>query len=73
MNDFVNYSKRVWSEEECRTMLNAALRYLIDKEGGCLQIPVKEMIAICEAQPGGIAMAMSDNDEILTIARMPQI
>jgi len=81
---FVNYSKRrngengivvrhrQWSEEECRLMLNAALAYLCHQGGGQLVIPVKEMLAICEAGRGGIAMAMSDDDSILTITRMQQ-
>lgn len=67
---FANYSRRTWSEEECRTMLNAALLYLAHKEGGTLLIPVKEMLDLCTAAPGGVAMAISDDDSILTITRM---
>lgn len=68
MTDFHNHSKRLWTEEECRNMLNAALLCLAHKNGGRLDIDTAEMLEACnEMGPGGVVMVMSDDDKILTI------
>lgn len=69
---FTNHSKRLWNEEECRAMLNAALLYLAVKNGGRLDIPTDEMMAICTAQKHpGVAMMLSDDDKTLSVMPMP--
>jgi hypothetical protein len=70
---FVNHSsKRLWTEEECRAMLNAALLYLAHKNGGRLDISTVELFKACE-QMGTVAMALSDDDKVLTITGMGRI
>lgn len=66
---FTNSSKRLWSEDECRTMLNAALLYLAKQAGGRLVISTAEMLKACE-EMGSVAMALSDDDSTLTITGM---
>lgn len=71
---FTNHSKRLWNEEECRAMLNAALLYLAMKAGGRIEIPTEELMAVCTSQKNpGVAMALSDDDKILMIAPMPDL
>jgi hypothetical protein len=72
---FTNHAKkRLWTEEECRTMLNAALLYLAEKNGGRLDIPTDEMLKVCGAIGSkGVAMALSDDDKVLTITAMSAV
>jgi hypothetical protein len=65
-----NYSRRLWSIEECQIMVNAALAKLIDDKGGKLTIAVSEMFAA--AQKGTLAMALSDDDKVLTLTRVKE-
>lgn len=67
MTSFSNHSKRMWTEEQCRTMVNAALLYLADQAGGRLMIPVAEMLQVCERNNGGLSMGFSDDDQVLII------
>lgn len=67
---FANYSRRLWSEEECRIMVNAALAKLIDDAGGLLSIAVSDMFRC--AQKGTLAMSLSDDDKILTLTRVKE-
>jgi len=65
---FTNASKRMWTEEECRNMLNAALLYLADRQPeGVLMIPTSEMLEVVQREDGGVAMALSDDDSMLMI------
>lgn len=63
-----NYSKRLWSEEECQIMVNASLAKLIDDAGGAITIATSDMFR-CAAK-GTLAMALSDDDKILTLTRV---
>ena len=63
---FSNSSKRLWSEAECQTMVNAALLYLAHQAGGRLSFQTADIFTACEAM-GAIAMALSDDDSTLTI------
>lgn len=65
---FTNHSKRQWSEEECRVMINAALCKLVNDAGGVITISVSELFEI--APMGTLAMALSDDDKILTVTRI---
>jgi hypothetical protein len=65
---FTNNSKRDWSEEECRVMINAALCKLIDDAGGVISISVADLFKV--APMGTLAMAVSDDDKILTLTRI---
>ena len=65
---FTNHSRRLWTEEECRIMVNASLAKLIDDAGGLLTISVADMFK-CAAK-GTLAMAMSDDDKMLTLTRV---
>lgn len=67
---FTNYSRRLWSEEECRIMVNAALAKLIDDAGGLMTIAVADMFRC--AQKGTLAMSLSDDDKILTLTRVQE-
>lgn len=67
---FTNKSKRNWSEEECRVMVNAALCKLIEDAGGVITISVAELFRI--APMGSLAMALSDDDKILTLTRIKE-
>jgi hypothetical protein len=68
LTTFTNLSKRQWSEEECRVMINAALCKLIDDAGGLISISVADLFRI--APMGTLAMALSDDDKILTLTRI---
>jgi hypothetical protein len=68
---FTNHSRRLWSEEECRIMVNAALVKLINDAGGLLTIAVADMFAC--AKKGTLAMALSDDDKILTLTRVKEV
>jgi hypothetical protein len=65
---FTNKSKRIWSEEEARVMVNAALAKLIDDAGGLISISVADLFKV--APMGTLAMALSDDDKILTLTRI---
>jgi hypothetical protein len=65
---FTNHSRRLWSEDECRIMLNASLAKLIDDAGGLITIAVSDMFRC--AEKGTLAMALSDDDKILTLTRV---
>jgi hypothetical protein len=67
---FTNKSKRAWSEEECRVMVNAALAKLIDDAGGVITISVKDLFRVAPMRT--LAMALSDDDKILTLTRIPR-
>jgi len=69
LTKFTNLStKRSWSEEECRVMINAALCKLIDDAGGVITISVSELFRV--APLGTLAISMSDDDKILTLTRL---
>ncbi len=65
---FTNHSRRLWSEEECRIMVNASLSKLIDDAGGMITVAVSDMFRC--AEKGTLAMALSDDDKILTLTRV---
>lgn len=65
---FVNHSRRMWSEDECRIMVNAALAKFIDDAGGLTTITVSDMFRC--AQKGTLAMSLSDDDKVLTLSRV---
>jgi hypothetical protein len=65
---FTNHSRRLWTEDECRIMVNAALAKLIDDAGGFLTIATADMFRV--AAKGTLAMAMSDDDKVLTLTRV---
>ena len=67
---FENKSRRLWSEEECRIMVNASLAKLIDDAGGLLTISVADMFEC--AEKGTLAMALSDDDKVLTLTRVKE-
>jgi hypothetical protein len=67
---FTNRSRRLWSEEECRIMVNAAIAKLINDAGGLLTIAVADMFAC--AKKGTLAMSLSDDDKILTLTRVKE-
>lgn len=67
--NFTNHSKRLWSEEECRNILNAALLHLADKAGGQLTIDTTEMLKSADKM-GSVAMTLSDDDKTLMISGM---
>lgn len=69
-SNFVNRSRRLWSEEECRIMINAAVSKLIDDAGGLLTIAVSDMFKC--AQKGTLAMSLSDDDKMLTLTRVKE-
>lgn len=68
LTSFTNKSKRSWSEEECRIMINAALLKLIDDAGGSISISTDDLFKI--ANKGSLALSLSDNDKILTVTRV---
>lgn len=70
LTTFTNRSKRQWSEEECRVMINAALCKLIDDAGGVISISTSDLFRV--APLGTLAMAMSDDDKILTLTRIKE-
>jgi hypothetical protein len=65
---FENKSRRLWTEDECRIMINAALAKLIDDAGGLLSIATADMFRV--AGKGTLAMALSDDDKVLTLTRI---
>ncbi len=67
---FTNHSRRLWSEEECRIMINAAVAKIIDDAGGLVTIAVSDMFRC--AKKGTLAMSMSDDDKILTLTRVKE-
>ena len=67
---FTNHSRRLWSEEECRIMVNASLAKLIDDAGGLITVAVSDMF-LC-AKKGTLAMALSGDDKILTLTRVKE-
>jgi hypothetical protein len=67
---FTNQSKRLWGEEECRIMVNAALLKLIDDAGGIITISVDDLFKVAQNGQGTLAMSMSDDDRILTLTRI---
>ena len=68
---FRNLSKkRSWSEDECRVMINAALCKLIDDAGGVIHISISDLFKI--APMGTLAMAVDDDDKILTLTRIKE-
>lgn len=67
---FTNYSRRLWSEEECRIMINASIAKIIDDAGGMLTITVDDMFR-CAAK-GTLAMSLSDDDKVLTLTRVKE-
>lgn len=67
---FVNKSKRLWSEEECRIIINAALLKLVDDAGGTLMIQISDMFRVARNGKGTLAMSMSDDDKVLTLTRL---
>ena len=67
---FTNHSRRLWSEEECRIMVNASIAKMIDDAGGVLTIAVTDMFKA--AQKGTLAMSLSDDDKILTLTRVKE-
>jgi hypothetical protein len=68
LTTFVNWSQRQWGEEECRVMVNAALLKLIDDAGGILRISISDLFKA--AEKGSLAMAVSDDDKMLTLTRI---
>lgn len=71
MSGFTNLSKkRLWSEEECRIMINAALLKLIDDAGGTVIVSVSDLFKVVQNGKGTLAMSMSDDDKILTLTRL---
>jgi hypothetical protein len=65
-----NYSRRLWSEQECQIMVNASLSKLIDDAGGLVTIAVSDMFRC--AEKGTLAMALSDDDKILTLTKVKE-
>lgn len=61
-------NKRQWSEDECHVMINAALCKLIDDAGGVISISISDLFKV--APMGTLAMAVSDDDKILTLTRI---
>ena len=66
-----NYSRRLWSVEECQIMVNAALAKLVDEKGGLVTIAVEDMLKC--AQKGTLALALSDDDKFLTVTRAKEL
>jgi hypothetical protein len=67
---FTNLSRRTWGEEECRIMVNAALLKLVDDAGGVITLSMSDVFRVAQNGKGTLAMAMSDDDEILTLTRI---
>jgi hypothetical protein len=70
LTTFINHSRRLWSEEECRIMINAALLKLIDDAGGIIRISISDLFDV--AAKGALAMAVSDDDKVLTLSRIKE-
>lgn len=67
---FTNMSKRLWGDDECRIMVNAALLKLIDDAGGIITISVDDLLRVAQNGRGTLAMSVSDDDKILTLTRL---
>lgn len=68
---FRNLSKkRVWSEDECRVMINAALCKLVDDAGGVISISISDLFRV--APMGTLAMSVSDDDKVLTLTQIKE-
>jgi len=65
----VNHSRRLWTEEECRAMVNAAMLKLIDDAGGVISISTIDLFSVAETGMT-LAMSLSDDDKILTLTRL---
>jgi Cu/Ag efflux protein CusF len=65
-------SKRQWSEEECRVMVNAALLKLIDDAGGVITLSTHDLLTVAMNGKGTLAMSVSDDDKILTLTRIKE-
>lgn len=70
---FKNLAKRksAWTEEQCRVMANGALLALALREGGVLHIRTQEIFDAAAAL-GTLALALSDDDSVLTVTGMKQ-
>lgn len=51
-------------------MINAALLKLVDDAGGVITISVADLFRVAQNGKGTLAMAMSDDDKILTLTRI---
>jgi len=68
LTSFTNLSsKRIWGEEECRLMVNAALAKLIDDAGGRIDIRTEDLMKAARVKGRTLGMAMSDDDKVLTL------
>jgi hypothetical protein len=68
---FKNLSKRrLWSEDECRIMINAALIKLIEDAGGVITISTEDLFKAADNGNGTLALSLSDDDKILTLTRL---
>lgn len=65
-----NHSRRLWSLEECQIMVNAALCKLIQDGGGIMHISVPDLFAAAKA--GTLALALSDDDKVLTVTQVKE-
>ena len=65
-----NYSRREWSLEECQIMVNAALCKLIQDRGGIMHFSVPDLFAAVKA--GTLALALSDDDKVLTVTQVKE-
>jgi hypothetical protein len=61
--------KSAWTEEECRIMANGALLALALREGGVIHIRTQEIFD-AGAMLGTLALALSDDDSVLTVTGM---
>ncbi len=53
-------------------MINAALLKLIDDAGGVITISTDDLFKVAQNGKGTLAMAMSDDDKMLTLTRIKQ-
>ena len=67
---FTNRSRRTWGEEECRIIINAALLKLVDDAGGVITMSMSDVFRVAQNGKGTLAMAMSDDDKVLTLTRL---
>lgn len=70
--DFTNHSKRMWTEDEARNMVNAALLHLAAEAGGRLVIATSAMMENV-LNMGALSMALSDDDSTLLITGMHRL
>lgn len=66
---FSNHSKRNLGEDECRSLLNAAMLVLVKRAGGRLEFNTAEMLAVANSQGthAGVALALSDDDSTMLV------